>query len=316
MMNTLLQGALNTILIAIILVGFSPTLFAQNCGEIQSHSMTQNYLGNGQYEVYVSIVHTNATGGGYKGVKMTLSYGTDTLEKNLCQTTTTNEDTLIIGPYTVADTSLPDLKLDWIGWTTACHISTGAPCAGNYFSLLPVHFLSFDVVYNDNETKLSWQTTNEINNQGFYIQQLDENSGTWMDIGFEPSNSGNNTINDYQFTLSQPFETIYRLRQVDYDGEEMYSNEIYVELQTSQNNESIIVFPNPSSNNNLITVSGVQSDAEFILQDASGNILTDNITITKNGDNYMLDCSRLSPNVYWLTDASRYASAPAKLVLF
>ena len=109
------------------------------------------------------------------------------------------------------------------------HVST-API------LVPVELTSFTAELSEDRVILNWQTATETNNQGFEVQRKINNSdmeSEWYIIGFI-NGKGTTTepqlytffddVNNTQFT-----SLIYRLKQVDFNGNYQYSNEIIVE---------------------------------------------------------------------------------------
>lgn len=120
------------------------------------------------------------------------------------------------------------------------------------FSVLPVSWLSFDVRSAQNSLVLSWETAEEQNNTGFYIERSLGLSGgdNWEELGFVES-LGNERGGRYTFTddnVTKGREYFYRLRQVDVDGTFDYSpirSGRLVDIDGVRG-ELVDVFPNPS----------------------------------------------------------------------
>lgn len=89
---------------------------------------------------------------------------------------------------------------------------------------LPVTLLSFEGVQTKNINKLTWTTTNEINNKTFLIERS-ANNQPFIQIGIVNGNGSNSTTNNYSFDDKDPQVGInlYRLKQIDYDGNFSYS---------------------------------------------------------------------------------------------
>ncbi|HPI37804.1 MAG TPA: T9SS type A sorting domain-containing protein [Ignavibacteriaceae bacterium] len=102
----------------------------------------------------------------------------------------------------------------------------------SYSYIVPVEFYSsmFELIYFEgtaqlNSILLRWATASEMDNQGFYIQRSDDNS-VWTEIGFVAGQGNSSITNHYTFidtpiTLQGTYG--YRLRQVDYYGNSIYS---------------------------------------------------------------------------------------------
>ncbi len=102
---------------------------------------------------------------------------------------------------------------------------------GNAVSPLPVEINSFIAHLKDNKVILNWETSIEINNYGFEIQRIIENSETspiWEKIGFVEGHGNSNSIKNYSFVDNSAEGGIvkYRLKQIDTDGSFEYSDEI------------------------------------------------------------------------------------------
>lgn len=120
------------------------------------------------------------------------------------------------------------------------------------FSLLPVSWLSFDVRPETNQLALFWETAEEVNNTGFYVERslgLSRQDATWKELGFVAA-VGNEQGGAYSFiddSAEKGQAYFYRLRQVDADGTFDYSPIRSGQLNGDVDAASLQVFPNPSS---------------------------------------------------------------------
>jgi hypothetical protein len=116
--------------------------------------------------------------------------------------------------------------------------------------VLPVELLAFNGELVKNEVVLTWKTASEENNMGFEIQRsLD--AANFEKIGFVYSKENGNSraqlsynFNDAQ--LASPIQ-YYRLRQLDFDGSQTFSNVIAIStrLEEANNALSVKLYPNP-----------------------------------------------------------------------
>ncbi len=118
------------------------------------------------------------------------------------------------------------------------------PC--NCISALPVEMVSFDAILNNDEKEvtLKWTTASESNNSHFELQRsLDGSRFDYLNVTTGQGNS--NQLQAYSFVDEDPVPGVnyYRLKQVDFDGTQTYSNIVSVKIST----ESVIasVIPNP-----------------------------------------------------------------------
>jgi len=112
---------------------------------------------------------------------------------------------------------------------------------------LPVELLSFTFRQDENDVTLSWITSSEINNKGFFVER-NKNNEKWDRVGFVQGigNTNNQSIYDYSdFNLENGLYK-YRLKQIDYNGNFEYYN-LNSEIIIGQPEEYILYqnYPNP-----------------------------------------------------------------------
>lgn len=146
---------------------------------------------------------------------------------------------------------------------------------------LPVTMSALKVVAQNGAAVLSWQTLSETNNEGFVIQRS-ENSLSWQDIGFLPSQApggNNNGTLSYEYTDEQPLtRSYYRLQQTDLDGKISYSNIVTLSLQQTM---AVTAYPNPASA--VIYVSGLVSGYKLQLIDMNGRMVSKTVAQGNTG---------------------------------
>ncbi|MBI4535247.1 MAG: TIGR03790 family protein [Ignavibacteriae bacterium] len=95
---------------------------------------------------------------------------------------------------------------------------------------LPIQLAGFQASYNaiSNTVELEWQTISEINNYGFFVQHRDSSSPNFVDLpgSFIPGQGTTNVPQFYSWTHTnpQPGVAYYRLRQVDLDETQHFSD--------------------------------------------------------------------------------------------
>ena len=118
---------------------------------------------------------------------------------------------------------------------------------GSFDNPLPVELSSFAAkMYDQDKVKLNWKTQTEVNNFGFDVERQATN-GQWEKVGFVNGNGNSNSPKDYTYidnNLIGGSKFLYRLKQVDNDGQFAYSDAVEVEVvpnefDLSQN------YPNP-----------------------------------------------------------------------
>ena len=126
--------------------------------------------------------------------------------------------------------------------------------AGNYseFSNIaskrttPVELIALDAILEADYVVLNWQTASETNNYGFEVQRKFE-SEKFEKIGFVKGAGTTNELHSYSFidTDIGAGEYNYRLKQIDTDGQFVYSNSVQVTIEGPQTFVLHQNYPNP-----------------------------------------------------------------------
>ena len=115
------------------------------------------------------------------------------------------------------------------------------------------------------EVRLEWSTASEINNKGFEIQ-VSDNAQTYKTIAFVEGKGNSVKVMSYELVVSNPNDSYYRLKQVDFDGTFSYSPIVFVE-----GINALKVYPNPNSGTFTISVGKEKLDSPARLLNAQGS---------------------------------------------
>jgi hypothetical protein len=147
---------------------------------------------------------------------------------------------------------------------------------------LPVELESFTAEARSSKVILNWQTATEVNNYGFEIHRQAEDN-EWITLGFVEGHGNSNSPKTYSFTDSYPTggsKFMYRLKQIDNDGQFEYSDIVEVEFVPTeftlhQN------YPNPFNPSTVIKYA-VPEDARvtIVIYDVLGSQIAELV----NGD--------------------------------
>ncbi|MBK9399567.1 MAG: T9SS type A sorting domain-containing protein [Bacteroidetes bacterium] len=203
------------------------------------------------------------------------------------------------------------LDLGGVGTANGTGSITSANFNGfnNYFTLanasggvnpLPVEFVKFNGLAQGNLVMLDWTTATEVNSDFFEVQRSGDGH-EFIPIGRVMAKGFSNSISDYQFKDVQPLKgmSYYRLRQVDRDGTDEFTNIVAVNFTKS----TLSVFPNPVADKIIRMVLPEQENGVLVanLFDMTGknvqyigNVLTDGYS-----RQFQIDASLL-PGTYLL----------------
>ncbi|MCU0447596.1 MAG: LamG domain-containing protein [Microscillaceae bacterium] len=110
---------------------------------------------------------------------------------------------------------------------------------------LPVEFRYFDAHRTSaDKVLLSWQTSYEHNNQGFVVEQS-ENNHDFSAVGYVERIRDSNTRLHYSFVVYNSKPAYYRLKQLDFDGKYSFTHTRFV---GGDSVNKIYFYPNPTQN--------------------------------------------------------------------
>lgn len=166
---------------------------------------------------------------------------------------------------------------------------------------LPVELIFFTAYTKDGHTvSLEWQTASEINNDFFTVERSLDGENWEMAVITDGAGNSNTSI-QYNEVDSEPHPGISynRLKQTDFNGTVKYSSIVSVFL----NDDELILYPNPASNNLNIEGKGLQVVTVF---NALGQEVSGSVTMTKISDNQMqIDLANLAPGLYFIRAGSQ-----------
>lgn len=153
----------------------------------------------------------------------------------------------------------------------------------------PIELLSFDASTNNDIVSLDWTTLSETNNKGFEIQRSSDSKG-WEVIGFVEGQGNSRGEVNYSFVDNTPNPiNYYRLNQIDFDGNNTYSNTLQINVSKAIGNS---IYPNPTSD--ILYIKGIDSKVEFEIYNKLGKLVAKGLTTNK------LNVSSLKNGVYFI----------------
>ncbi|MEM8888825.1 MAG: CshA/CshB family fibrillar adhesin-related protein [Bacteroidota bacterium] len=185
---------------------------------------------------------------------------------------------------------------------------------------LPVEWLGFEGHWQNSSLVLEWATSNEINSDYFQVERKSPSQGIFEAIGKVEAAGFSNEIEEYRFTddfaSSQQLneETlIYRLKQVDFNGEFEYSSTIEVR-KTDEFSVEMKVYPNPAQDHIGISLQGdFSADTRIRIMGIKGDVQYENNLNDQHSIN--LDVSQWARGTYIVQLYSDNQSTSKRLIL-
>ena len=162
---------------------------------------------------------------------------------------------------------------------------------GEALTALPVNLLSFDGMYNGENVKLSWKTTNEID-MDKYVVEKSKDGRSFSNIG----NINANNTSSYELIDQYPFAgaNYYRLRMIEKNGQFKFSKIVLINTKPAA---GISVYPNPAKDQVIVLHQKADKPAHIFVYNANGaRVLT--APVKQTAVQSAIDVSDLSHGIY------------------
>jgi hypothetical protein len=170
---------------------------------------------------------------------------------------------------------------------------------------IPVELTSFTATSTYSNVVLNWTTATELNNLGFEIERMLDNSG-WERISFVDGNGTTTEPREYSYVDDisgiSANSLSYRLKQVDFDGSYEYSEAISLNNSTPSDFTLNQNYPNPFNPVTIISYSVPAKDFVSIkVYDVIGNEIVTLVNEEKQAGNYQVEfnASELQSSTYF-----------------
>ncbi len=205
-----------------------------------------------------------------------------------------------------SNTGLANVRVDMLKtrssdkWVLAATHGRGL-FSSTTFAPAPIELTSFSGKHEHHYNHLLWETATELNNKEFEIQRSDNGTGFYP-IGVLKG-AGNSSSNvSYEFIddrINLPVY-YYRLRQVDYDGQNKLSPVIMLASQELISASS--VYPNPFTEQvNISFNASFHAPTKITITDISGKTVYRETKADFSGDKLTLNLSHLGNGIYYLS---------------
>ncbi len=187
---------------------------------------------------------------------------------------------------------------------------------GNRFQLIitsqmgavPVEFVSVKAtqIAQTEDVNVTWVTATELNNEKFIVERSTDNKN-FDAVGLVKGAGTSKTTNNYSFvdasaisaaTANGSNKLYYRIRQVDFSGENKLSKTAVVELNKLNTTISeITVYPNPAKTYTEIHLGVNESLGKVVLYDIAGKKIQEHYEVSNK---LTLDVSSLNSGIYFV----------------
>ena len=148
----------------------------------------------------------------------------------------------------------------------------------NPFGGIPVELTRFDYVLEGRDAVLSWATASETNNSGFEVQHKMQGDASWETLSFVPGHGTTEQAHTYSYRAAglRTGIHVFRLRQVDFDGQSEFSREVEVAVDVPGAFVLEAAYPNPFNPTTTLRFKVAQRQQVRIeLVDALGRVVRD-----------------------------------------
>ncbi|WP_235296285.1 T9SS type A sorting domain-containing protein [Portibacter marinus] len=155
---------------------------------------------------------------------------------------------------------------------------SGTPNPGTSGATVPVEWLSFEAYsHKPEQVVVEWATAWEVNNEGFYIQRLDNRE--WVNEYFVTPGVNRAQENTYRSVLFdiKPGNHYFRIKQVDFNGEYSVTETKSVLVRGKGH---IVIAPNPVSTYLSISLDDIKSQKsevyDVMIRTINGQLVSKN----------------------------------------
>ncbi|MBE2255513.1 MAG: T9SS type A sorting domain-containing protein [Ignavibacteria bacterium] len=167
-------------------------------------------------------------------------------------------------------------------------------------SLLPVELSEFNASVNRNSVNLNWSTISEVNNSHFELERkiADSENNVYKKINSINGNGNSTEIKNYSYSDRNlnSGKYIYRLKQVDYNGNfQYYELDNFIEVGVPDKYELSQNYPNPFNpvtkinfqlpKNNFVSLKIYDITGKEISSLVNGNLIAGYYTMEFKADN-------------------------------
>jgi len=181
---------------------------------------------------------------------------------------------------------------------------------------LPLELKSFTGKVAASTNVLSWETLTEKNVQ-FHLVERSADGAAWSEIGRKNGSANSSVAIKYTLEDRAPLaKAYYRLRSVDFDGEENISNTVALSRKGDQSGITS-VFPSPTKHNMTVQFNATREEQVLVqIMDMTGRqVLEQSRAVITGSNDLLLVLNTLQAGIYTVkVSNSAGVSAPVRFV--
>jgi len=182
---------------------------------------------------------------------------------------------------------------------------------------VPVEFVSVQAkLEGGDDVMVGWTTAQELNNEYFLVQRRYEYETSFSTIGRVKGQGTTSEFTDYQYldntNLWLSPVSYYRIMQVDYDGTSVASYTVPV---SKQSDLEVLVYPNPTRDETIVTTLGDEKIESLQVLDLYGKDITGEISFSEEDGIYTLDVRALRNGTYYVALQTKTQRVTQKVVV-
>jgi hypothetical protein len=235
-----------------------------------------------------NISKNTPTANAGSGVDFTFNWNANEVVGTLTNPTLNHHDGSSWKIPTVGTTSVSGNSLTYTGYK-----GSFSPFAigGSSAVALPVELFSFNTVCESDYVQVNWTTASEINNKSFELYKSD-NAIDWSLIHTTDGQGDKATETDYSFKDMDKKFAYYRLKDIDFDGIENWSQIIFADCKSNASKTEI--YPNPAQDF-IKVIFPFEENTTITFLNMEGKILKSLPLLSKNN---LINISDLSEGIY------------------
>lgn len=187
-----------------------------------------------------------------------------------------------------------NLTLSYIGTFTVSGVGNDLTSCNFPLTVLPVIWQSFSAQLQSNgQVLLSWVISKQVQNKGFGVE-YSRDGNHWEELVFIPDAGGQQEETSYSYIHPAPFpgKNFYRIRQVDFNGSQTWSETRTIDIQS---NVVVSCSPNPARDMIQVHTNSSMLGATLRIFDQSGRPLRQSIL---TGETSALNIGSLPAGLY------------------